>query len=340
MTSANRITFRRPRRRQAGLTIVEVMVSLTVSLVLLTGVVQMYVGTKTSYRMTEELSRIQENGRFALDMLSRDIRMADFWGCMANLADSKITNNLDNQSPDYNADLHEFKESIIGTDDPTGDTLRLGGAFGRNINVNPPFGPTPSANVLVNDTTGIEAGDIILVSDCSAGDIFQVTGNPQGNAVVHNTGSGEVPGNYNAANPTCPGANAHCLSKVYQGDAQIYDVRNFTYSIQKNADGVSGLYRNDVEMVRDVENMQLLYGIDRVGGDRSPDIYLPAASMNASDWARVITIRVGLLIRSGTIVHTKDVDQDHKVADANYVYKDRFLRKTYTSTVTIRNRTR
>jgi type IV pilus assembly protein PilW len=33
--------------------------------------------------MQENLSRLQENGRLALDFISRDVRMTSYWGCLA-----------------------------------------------------------------------------------------------------------------------------------------------------------------------------------------------------------------------------------------------------------------
>lgn len=63
---------------QRGLTLVELMVSLVLSLVLAAGMIQLFIGTKQTYRFYDALSRIQENGRFALDSMSGDIRMAGY----------------------------------------------------------------------------------------------------------------------------------------------------------------------------------------------------------------------------------------------------------------------
>jgi len=65
-------------RRQHGLTLVELMVALVLSLVLAAGVIQLFIGTKQTYRFYDALSRLQENGRFALDAMASDIRMAGY----------------------------------------------------------------------------------------------------------------------------------------------------------------------------------------------------------------------------------------------------------------------
>ena len=57
-------------QRQSGLTLVEIMVALVVGAVLLTGVAQIYAGSKATYRLQDSLARLQENGRFALSFLT------------------------------------------------------------------------------------------------------------------------------------------------------------------------------------------------------------------------------------------------------------------------------
>lgn len=63
---------------QRGLTLIEIMVALVLSLFLIAGVIQLFLGSKQTYRFHDALSRLQENGRFALDSMTRDIRMAGF----------------------------------------------------------------------------------------------------------------------------------------------------------------------------------------------------------------------------------------------------------------------
>jgi len=59
-----------------GFTIIEVMVALTISAVLLFGVTNIFMASRTSYALQSGASRIQENARFALDNMARNIGMA------------------------------------------------------------------------------------------------------------------------------------------------------------------------------------------------------------------------------------------------------------------------
>lgn len=69
------------RRRNAGLSLIEVMIALVIGIVLLTGIMQIFGSTQLAFSTAEGASRIQENARFALDMLRNDVRMAAHVGC-------------------------------------------------------------------------------------------------------------------------------------------------------------------------------------------------------------------------------------------------------------------
>lgn len=68
-------------RSQKGLSLIELMVSLAIGALLLLGLVQVFSATNISAQMGTALSRVQENGRFALDFMRVDLRMAGHMGC-------------------------------------------------------------------------------------------------------------------------------------------------------------------------------------------------------------------------------------------------------------------
>ncbi|MCD2449273.1 PilW family protein [Methylicorpusculum oleiharenae] len=99
------------------MTLIEIMIALLIGAFLLGGILQIFINTKQTYRMQEGLSRLQENGRFAMDFLARDIRMAGYWGCL-----SPISPNVDI------AGTNDNTASGDSIDDGT-DTITLKGAF-------------------------------------------------------------------------------------------------------------------------------------------------------------------------------------------------------------------
>ena len=62
--------------KQIGMTLVEILLALVLGISLIAGVLNIFVSSNQSSRMLEGLSRLQENGRFALDFIGRDIRLA------------------------------------------------------------------------------------------------------------------------------------------------------------------------------------------------------------------------------------------------------------------------
>ena len=63
-------------KRQAGLTLVEIMVALTLGLIVLLAIGSIYIGSRQTYRVQEDNARLQEAGRYALEVIGRSIRQA------------------------------------------------------------------------------------------------------------------------------------------------------------------------------------------------------------------------------------------------------------------------
>ncbi|NIK34455.1 type IV pilus assembly protein PilW [Xanthomonas arboricola] len=66
----------------AGLSLIELMIALLISSILLIGVIQVFAASRTAYQLSQGIARNQENARFAMDFLTRDIRMAGHAGCV------------------------------------------------------------------------------------------------------------------------------------------------------------------------------------------------------------------------------------------------------------------
>lgn len=73
-------------RRMAGVTLVELMVALAIGSLLMLGLVQVFAASRSAYVTAEGMGRVQENARFAIDYLQRDIRMAGHFGCVNDQA--------------------------------------------------------------------------------------------------------------------------------------------------------------------------------------------------------------------------------------------------------------
>lgn len=343
---------------QRGMTLVEILVAMLLGAFLLGGVIQIFVNTKQTYRMQEGLSRVQENGRFAMEFLTNDIRMADFWGCAGSAdLESKLNpgsayagfgtgitgTNDDNGGNDHDANNDENTNDIWdGT-----DTITLRGATGAGIYLQDE--PTNNASSLkISVASGLNTLDIVVLSNCVSGDIFQITdistssgsGSGSFDNVIHNTGS-TSPGNASNNLETGPEASASGPhSNLYGKDAQIFKLNFVTYKIMAGASGQPALFKSTngatfQELVEGIEDMQILYGTD-TNNDGTPNTYL-AAGTAGLDMDKVVSIRVSLLVRS--------IDDNITSQAIDYFYNnatttppDRRLHRVFTSTIAVRNR--
>ncbi len=147
-----------PMRRMAGLSLVELMIALVIGLVVMLGVVQVFAASRESYRLSEGLARVQENSRFAMDTLQRELRMAGHFGCINDQAHTL-------QSPGslqttLNAAAHpalNFNQSIQGyeaTNSAPGSAITLATTPATGGTAYTPALPAEIAAALTNRVDG------------------------------------------------------------------------------------------------------------------------------------------------------------------------------------------
>ncbi|MEH6576686.1 MAG: PilW family protein [Amphritea sp.] len=65
-----------PVLQQQGFSLIELMIASVIGLLLLSAVLATFISSSRTYRLQESMSRVQESGRFVLEMMSVDIREA------------------------------------------------------------------------------------------------------------------------------------------------------------------------------------------------------------------------------------------------------------------------
>jgi type IV pilus assembly protein PilW len=361
--------------KQRGMTLVEIMVAITISLVLLSGVMQIFLSSKQTYRMNEELARLQENGRVVVDLLSQDIRMTGYQGC-ADPEDIPAT-IVANNPPTTDLAASALGGSKVGSSawDPAAPSelpTSLTDVNGNSYTlanlplVNTDVIITQFASAVDAQTTNaassitgdvqipqnpgnFAANDLLAIADCDSVDIFRAS------AVT------ESSGDYLISHAATHNSTAN-LSKAYASGARVYRVESNVYFVSpaRYADGsvktnnrgatINALYRADMDgnlysLVEGVDNMQILYGQRLTSGNLQ---YLSAndASLNMQS---VDSIKVGVLMSTLEAVSDSDDDNTYHVAGediepagtsgATITYPlDRRVRRVYTATVNLRNR--
>src|SRR5690554_2018743 len=69
------------RTRSGGFSLVELLLALALGLVVVTGIVQLFVGNSQTYNILNGQARLQESARFALEFISQTARSAGYLGC-------------------------------------------------------------------------------------------------------------------------------------------------------------------------------------------------------------------------------------------------------------------
>lgn len=327
---------RRTVSRQRGLSLVELMIALTLGLMLTAAIGYFYLGSRQSYRTQDGMARLQENARYALEVIARDVRMAGYRGCVGPTVPITNTLNNPNQYPwNFAVPIQGFEATSAtvwspaldaSITSPLGgrDVLTVRGAFGGGTLVTAHAAST--APLTVNAGSGLQQGNIVLVADCTDAAVFQITNSSVTTSVEHAAGAG-TPGNASAD-----------LGKVYTG-GELIQVSTKTYYVRANPAGRPALYRIEgsnaaQELVENVADMQIDYGVD-TSGNFAVNSYLTAN--NVTDWNQVLSVRVNLLVSSeeDNIVPQP---QQFLFDGATVTAPDRRLYKVFSTTIGLRNR--
>jgi type IV pilus assembly protein PilW len=75
------------RTSQLGLTLVELLIAMTLGLLVLLAIGSIYVSSRQTFRMQDDNARLQETGRYALEVMGRSIRQAGFWNMSISAVD-------------------------------------------------------------------------------------------------------------------------------------------------------------------------------------------------------------------------------------------------------------
>lgn len=365
------------RHTQTGVSLVEVMVAMVIGLVLTAGVIQLFIGSKQTYRFQDAVSRVQENARFAIDALNFDIRMAGNLGCTSFV--QNFNNTLNGPPPAFNPGAGIQGWEANGTapgnnfalpaanaavvDASGGGWITSGGAVldagtmsvpGSDVvriwrgDNNPGLinNISPGANTVVNTTpdTDIQDGDILLLSDCQNADWVQacntqsIGGGTSINAVLS---AGCTPGNIVSA------------PVLTQAGGQIVKLRSFIYYVGKrddNANNPPGLFRRPLGVTGGnaaaagaaeevVEGVESMQVLYGIdtNDDRIVDRYVTAN--NVGDWGRALSVQIALLMRATERGDDISGAATYTLAgtDANAANDGR-LRQVFNTTVTLRNR--
>lgn len=349
----------RGSRGLGGFTLVELMVGLAVGLFVALAAISVFVSTRTLQTVSSAGTRMSENSRLAMDLLHKDLRSSGFLGCRALLSDPPA--NLLVAPNDLFLDTVNDIAGIRGSHGNAGAfTPALNATLAAlapntdsdflsirvpveplSLGLSTPMTTSIGAPQVGVNTAGntIASGDILLIANCKAAAVFQVTdATPAANGnLAHAAGGGFNPGNVVAPN--------NDFLHVFRGDSAVYRLQTHHYYIAPGSHaGTNSLWRltfpnpagatNPEEVVQGIDRMVVAYGLDK--GDQTVNKYVDASGVGAA-WGGVVAVRIQLLsttVKDGVTL----TPQAASFAGGTVQATDHRQRTQVTEVVTLRNR--
>ena len=313
-------------RAPAGTTLIELMVALAIGTFLMIGAISVFMQGRTTFRVTESLARLQETGRFALDTLETDVRMAQYWGLTnrpelisgrANESPISTTGGLSACGASWVIDLDN---AIAGTND----------RYGWGC-------PEPNASA-GSDTLVVRrvAENALTASQVNAAPVGTLFVRSVRGGIDGQIFSGSTPRGFDAATQELH----QLVVNGYYVHTQSTTLGNTVPSLRMKT-LVGGGTIEDREVLPGVENMQIQFGIDTDSPGAvnrgTIDRYVNAddALLGA---AGILAARVWLRIRAERIENGFTDTATYNYADENAgPFHDGFRRIVVSRTIYLRN---
>jgi type IV pilus assembly protein PilW len=329
------------RGRQAGLSLVELMVALAIGAFLLAGTLSVFAKTRDLYKTNDAAARLQETARYAMSTIEADLRMANYWGQMsrADLIENGPALDLANlPAVDPSYSLPAELSGYAGTINQCGDmwAVKLPAYVEATDSYTfgcPAFGDgavdgSDTLTIRRASTQVIEAGGL----GASAGQIKLQTSRVQGSLFASST----LPPGYL---PPLSETRALVVNGYYV--SQDSAERDGTPSLRRMQLDVSGGAPTitDLQIVPGVEDLQVELGAD-FNNDQNADYFVPpGTAIPAGDL--VVAARVWLLVRAeqqeSGFTDGRTYDYASRTGADAYAPGDSFRRILVTKTIALRN---
>jgi len=338
------------RQKHSGFGLVELMIAITLGILLSSAVIQVFLATNSSSKVQDSLAEIQENARFTMRILAKEIRMAGYMGCSS--VGAAAFNNIAEPATEVDFSL---ATALVGEDNVTAsnalpavvgtDILHIKRASDEFATITGNLAPS-NANIKIEENNiGAVKGDFLIVSDCLSGDAFRVTNSPNAKGTVTLTHAN--------------GSNSNNrLSKIYTGEAEVFGLEVIDFFVgdtgrkssagnpinalymQQRGLGSSGTTPAPIELVEGIEDMQLSYGVD-TDNDRAVDLYQNGSAVAA--WESVLSVRIELVFygSNDNVVGRTGREDAQTVTDraGNTIQNDDGrMRQVFTNVFAIRNK--
>lgn len=344
----------RSTRLQQGLSLVELMIAMALSMLLMLGAMQMFLSSKQTYVANSALSRVQESGRFAMNFISYDLRNAGFRGeCLSPI--NALTASANDPRYDLNAGIRGWEaqtniptwpdnfstEKKAATDSIV---IKHAAVSAGSVNTANTISADAASIPMASVTSSVTNGAYVVLSNAQGCDMFKSGTNTS--TAITKAGAGNT-GNFSQS--------------YFPEITKVLLFQSHQYFIKNGASGTPSLYRarwSDgsttgviEEMVEGIFDLQLEYGLGTGAGSNRAAANSAFVKANAvTDWGNVVAVKVRLLALGDQINASPELqsydrekglickrgDAACAVADTIDI-PDRRLAQVFTSTISLRN---
>ena len=317
------------RRKERGFTLIELMIALLLGLLVMGAAIAIFLSNRQAYSATEGLGRVQENVRFAFELMARDIREVGANPCgrhvpLVNVVTDSSANwwtNL-NTGVDASGDLvNPWQGTLLGFRgvDPLdgvefgdGAAQRVDGTEAIQLNSADDavysvqsHEPASTKFTLSTSSTNLAAGSLVVVCDARQASMFRAE-SVAGAEVSHAMGAHNC--NQNLGLP------ADCSTATeynYPANAMLARMGGAQWYVGNNDRGGTSLYQSRINADgSDTTNQEIVEGVESLEfeflRDGAADYVSTETIALASAWADVIAVRLTLGMRTDAPGGTTD----------------------------------
>lgn len=321
--------------KHRGFTMVELLVALALGLMLSAGIVNIYLQNKQNYVQDEELARMQENARYAMGLLKRELTMAGF---VAGIGDYSGIDTADLGAGNDCVGSGQWAINVQG------DIFELINNFSTSFATR--NGTTWNCLTAAEIQTGSDiisvkrTADRPTLEDGSFTGTLTAADQEQWYLRAFDNNS-TLSWNYvDAGGSITADVSAGNGVDYWEYYSQIFYLRNFSRTA---GDGIptlcierliaSGMTTDC--LVEGIEDMQIEVGVD-TNDDSVPDFFDP--NPTAAEIQEAVVVRIYLLVRSVEDISNYTNDKTYTLGSKNIAAKnDGFMRRVFSTTVQMRN---
>jgi type IV pilus assembly protein PilW len=320
-------------RNEVGVSLIELMIALVVGLLLLGGLIQVYLSSKQSYNAQEQLARMQEGGRFAMDLITRDLRRSGFWGGNVDLF--TVSGNPGPEPPSHNCNSAAWGRMINWRVSGVNHTAAPGGYT------------CATGHVANTDILTVRYADAEIVATVPGDNGLFVRSTMFSSRVMTGALAGQDDNRIFPDNLTTPPAPLHLAPEARRLVSHAYYIGDSGQACP-GGQAIPALRRVSLNpatgapeselIATGVEQLQVRYLLN-VGGN---DVYVDAQNVANDQWPNVRAVRVWLLMRGecpefGLVNNTTYTMGDLAFTPTANTVEENFRRQLYVSTVMLRN---